>query len=264
MGLELSRTTRESFLARARAFEERRFSGVVRGIKDGVGLDAVLVFDTTGSMSVYLNEVRRQLVDVTRELAGVARARLGVVCYKDHGDQGESQHYLTKTLPPTQDLALAAGFLSSRALAPGQGGGGAEALECALREANGFDWRLGSRKALVIVGDKPPHGGGMDAFEGCPARVDYRVEVESLARKDVRIYTVLVDTYLETRRVFEWMSETTGGQFVELKHARDLASTFVAACLREAGHDLAAYAERLAVAGLLTESRRELLLALAG
>ena len=58
--------------------------------------------------------------------------------------------------------------------------------------------------------------------------------------------------------------ETTGGRFLHLEHARDLASTFVGACLHEAGQDLDAYAERLEIAGLLTDSKKQLLLALAG
>jgi hypothetical protein len=264
MAFELSRTSKEAFLARARAFEDRRWNGVVQGMKEGVGLDAALVFDTTGSMSVYLNEVRRQLQDVTRELGSVPRARVGVVCYKDHGDEGESQHYLVKTARLSGDLAGVSAFLNGRDLAPGKGGGGAEALECALRAANGLEWRLAAKKALVIVGDKPPHGAGMDSFDRCPARVDYRVEVEALAERGVRIYAVAIDSWLETRRVFEWMAETTGGKFLQLEHARDLASTFVAACLHVAGQDLDAYAGRLEVAGLLTDSKRQLLLALAG
>ena len=51
----------------------------------------------------------------------------------------------------------------------------------ALREANRFRWRADARKVVVLVGDKPPHGGGLDGFHCCPEGIDYRDEVEELA-----------------------------------------------------------------------------------
>jgi Mg-chelatase subunit ChlD len=235
-------------------------------LEDGrIGLDAAFVFDTTGSMSVHLNEVRLRIAEIAADVAAeVPRSRFGVVCFKDHGDQGENGCYLTRSQALTAQADDLERFLHSKAVAPGQGGGGAEAVECALRAANGLGWRASARKAVILVGDKPPHGAGMDGLDGCPRGVDYRDEVEALARKGVRIYTVLVDSYLETRRVFEWMAEATGGKCVELRSPKDLAPLLVSVCLAEAGKSVDRFAARLDAAGRLTDSRRLLLMSLAG
>jgi Mg-chelatase subunit ChlD len=231
----------------------------------GRTLDAAFVIDTTGSMSVHLNEVRLRIAAIAAEVAAeVPRSRLGVVCFKDHDDEGENAHYLTLAQPLTGSAAAMSEFLLSRTIAPGKGGGGAEAVECALHAARGLSWRRNAQKAIVLVGDKPPHGAGMDGLDGCPRGIDYRDEVEALAKKGVAIYTVLVDSHLETRRVFEWMSETTGGKFLELRSAKDLAPLLVSVCLAEAGRDVERFAAKLQAAGLMTDSRREILLALAG
>lgn len=255
---ELPRSVRDSsFFARALAHGERR--------DPGAGLDAAFVLDTTGSMSVHLNELRRRFVEIAREVSGeVSRARFGVVCFKDHGDEGERDDYLTLAHPLTGDAFAVRSFLGSRAIAPGRGGGGAEAVECALRAANGLAWRPHASKLVVVIGDKPPHGAGMDGLDGCAHGVDYRDEVEALARKGVRIVTAQVDSFLETRRVFEWMSVATGGTAVELRSPKDLAPLLVSVCLAEAGRPVGRFAAKLDAQGLLTDSRRKLLLAVAG
>jgi hypothetical protein len=226
------------------------------------GLDLLLVVDTTGSMETYLSEIRRQIFGMISEMrAHVSDVRWGVVAFKDHGAEGEDDTYLTQTLPFTSALGALAAFMSSPKLAPGLGGGGAEAVECALKAANEFSWRPGARKVLVLVGDKPPHGAGLDGFGCCPDRVDYRDEVERLAERDVAIYSILVGDCLETRRVFEYFSARTQGKFLDLCHARDLPSSIVSVCHREAG-SLASYGRRQEQAGRMTATRRILLRAL--
>jgi hypothetical protein len=232
-------------------------------MNDQEGLDLLLLLDTTGSMGTYLAEIQRQLMAMVPELSRhVDDVRWGVVAFKDHGPEGEWDHYLTKTLDLTRGLGALGRFLTSPDLAPGEGGGGAEAVECALRAANEFLWREGARKAVVLVGDKPPHGAGLDSFACCPAGVDYRDELEDLAKRGVAIYTILVGECLETRRVFEYFSARTGGTFLDLQHARDLPNSIVSVCHKEAGN-LFAYRRRLAKAGRLTDSGRLLFHALA-
>src|ERR1700757_1376534 len=76
---ELTRSGRSSFLTRAKAFDDRRWDGVVAGSRGGIGLDAAFVLDTTGSMSVHLNEVRLRVGEIAAEIAAeVPRTRLGV------------------------------------------------------------------------------------------------------------------------------------------------------------------------------------------
>ena len=229
------------------------------------GMDVAFVLDTTGSMAVHVKELRHRIAEIAAEVGSeVERARLGVVCFKDHGAEGEDNHYLTLAHPLTSRPVKLERFLSSARIAPGEGGGGAEAVECGLRAARQLAWRPEARKSLVLIGDKPPHGAGMDSLHGCPDCVDWRDEVEALARAGVRVNAVLVGNSLEARRSFEWMAEATDGRFLELSSPKDLAPLLVSVTLAEAGRGVGRFAAKLQQTGRLTESRRQLLLAVAG
>ncbi len=195
-------------------------------------LDVALLLDTTGTMGAYAAHLCRHLgglvADLDRALGDV---RLGVVAFKDHGDEGEDDTYLTRALPLGGDRTRLVRFVGSPALAFGSGGGGAEAVECALRAARGLRWRDDARRVVVLVGDKPPHGAGLDGLDACPHHVDYRDEVEALAARGVELHAVQVGDHLVTRRVFEYMAARTGGAFTRLRHIRDLPEEVEAACL---------------------------------
>lgn len=199
-------------------------------------LDVALLLDTTGTMGTYAAHLCRHLGSV---VAGLDRAdddvRVGVVAFKDHGPEGEDDAYLTRALPLTTDRTRLLRFVGSPALAFGGGGGGAEAVECALRAARGLRWRDDARRVVVLVGDKPPHGAGLDGLEACPHHVDYRDEVEALAGRAVEVHAVQVGDHLVTRRVFEYMAARTGGRFTRLRHVRDLPGVVGAACVDGAG-----------------------------
>lgn len=196
-------------------------------------LDVVLAVDTTGTMATYVTALRRHLLLALPALERRVGSdvRVGVVAFKDHGAEGEDDAYLTRTLQPTASRERLLEFLCSPGLALGRGGGGAEALECALRAARGLAWRPHARRALVLVGDKPPHGAGLDPLAACPHHVDWRDEVEALARAGTTIHAVQVGDHLEARRVFEYCAARTGGACVALGHARELAGAVAAACL---------------------------------
>lgn len=195
-------------------------------------LDVALLLDTTGTMGTYAAHLCRNLDGLTAELARVVGdVRVGVVAFKDHGHEGEDVTYLTRALRLTSDRARLQRFVTSPALAPGAGGGGAEAVECALRAARGLGWREDARRVAVLVGDKPPHGAGLDELSACPYHVDYRDEVEALAAQGVALHTVQVGEHLVTRRVFEYMAARTGGEFVDLERLRDLPEVVATACL---------------------------------
>lgn len=195
-------------------------------------LDCALLLDTTGSLGTELLALRRHLPEL---LAAVDRrapsTRLGVVAFKDHGAEGQDESYLLRTLPLTRERERLRAFLDDPALAPGVGGGGAEAVECALRAARWLRWSPWARRSVILVGDRPPHGAGLDRLCGCPDGVDWRDEVEALAARGVAITAVQVGQQLETARVYEWMALRTGGTFLRLPHPRELASTLGRAIL---------------------------------
>lgn len=241
---------------RARLLQQGRFSA-------DSSLDVVFMLDTTGSMGPYINEVRDNIVKIVEDVLEFSpRVRMGCIAYKDHGDEGEDEFYLSRTLPLVFDKRDIVGFVRSPELYIGEGGGGPEAVECALHEAAGFDWSRTAPKAIVLIGDKPPHG-VIDGFNSCTRMIDYREEVRFLKRSGIRIYPILCNSISETESNFRWMANETGGRFFYLKDLKDLSALLTGICLKETGK-LPMFERKLLEYGDTTRTRRLLLLQLHG
>ncbi|MFH1808678.1 MAG: vWA domain-containing protein [Pseudomonadota bacterium] len=119
-------------------------------------LDVVFVLDTTGSMSGELREVKERVVQISQALRASRpqeRVRLGVVAYRDQGDQ-----YVTKQAPLTEDVEQSQRFLA--ALVADGGGDGPEDVLSGLHVAlNGMNWdrSVGTERQIFLIGDAPPH-----------------------------------------------------------------------------------------------------------
>jgi hypothetical protein len=199
-------------------------------------LDVVFAIDTTGSMEPYIHEVRDNILKIMEDVFEFSQGvRVGIVAYKDHGDEGESEFYLTRILPLTFDKREVVEFLRSPDLHIGVGGEGAEAVECALFDAANLNWSSASTpKAIVLVGDKPAHG-VIDSFRACPRMKDYRLEVEGIKTKGIKIYPILCNNIHETESSFRWMASETGGTFIYLNEISSLSDILIGICLKEAG-----------------------------
>ena len=229
----------------------------------GSSLDVVFLLDTTGSMDPYIAEIQGNTLRIIEEVLEFSpRVRMGFVAYKDHGDEGEDEFYLTKVLPPVFDRKEIVRFIRSPDLYIGEGGGGPEAVECALHEAVHLNWSDISPKAIILIGDKPPHG-VTDSFKECTTARDYRKEVELLKRKGVKIYPILCNSISETETTFRWMAQETGGRFFYLKEISDISDLLVGICLKETGK-LPFFERKLLENKDMTESKRRLLLELKG
>ncbi|MEI6704381.1 MAG: hypothetical protein WCL71_12745, partial [Deltaproteobacteria bacterium] len=150
-------------------------------------------------------------------------------------DEGEDEFYLTKILPLTFDKKEVVEFLRSPDLHIGEGGDGAEAVECALFDAVNLNWSSATTpKAIVLVGDKPAHG-VIDSFRACTRMKDYRKEVEAIKAREIKIYPILCNNIHETESSFRWMASETGGTFVYLDEISSLSDLLIGICLKETG-----------------------------
>lgn len=199
-------------------------------------LDVVFAIDTTGSMEPYIHEVRDNILKIMEDVFEYSQGvRMGVVAYKDHGDEGENEFYLTKILPLTFDKKEMVEFLRSPDLHIGVGGNDAEAVECALYDAVNLNWGLSrTPKAIVLVGDKPAHG-VIDSFRACTRMKDYRQEVEAIKGKGIKIYPILCNKIHETESSFRWMASETDGTFIYLDDISSLSDILTGICLKETG-----------------------------
>jgi len=232
MGVEELTDRKEKILKKIAEKEEQLKEGRFHADSS---LDVAFMIDTTGSMDPYIDEVKNNIIRIMENVLDYSpKIRMGCIAYKDHGDEGEDEFYLTKILPLTFNRNEIIGFMRSSGLYVGEGGGGPEAVECALHEAVAFAWGKSAPKAIILIGDKPPHG-VMDGLKHCTKMRDYREEVKALKIKGIKIYPILCNDISETEGNFRWMANETGGLFFYLKEISDLSDLLTGICLKETG-----------------------------
>ena len=117
-------------------------------------LEVVFSFDTTGSMSSALGEVRGRLSDMLQRLqTDIPAVSTAVVA---HGDYCDASVYITKHIDFTDNLPELVRFVNN--VETTCGGDEPEAYEVMLRLVRrDLKWSPGSQRVLVVIGDAYPH-----------------------------------------------------------------------------------------------------------
>lgn len=129
------------------------------------GVEIVFVFDSTSSMTDVLTDVKRSLDRMITILTWIVpHARLGVVTFRDHGDD-----YLARSLPLTGSRYRILTWVDRIQAA---GGGDIpeavfEGLGAAFEE---MPWTEGAQQVVVLIGDAPPHSQSMKQIDEIVAR----------------------------------------------------------------------------------------------
>jgi hypothetical protein len=146
-------------------------------------MEVAFVVDTTGSMKDDINAVRDSLFDIVDSIASQTEdltIRFAIVSYRDHPPQDKT--YVTRIFDFTEDIKKVHRAISR--LDPSKGGDTPEAVADAIHDARvELSWSRDAYKALLLVGDAPPHGRdynslGDDYFpNGCPNSFDPKEEM---------------------------------------------------------------------------------------
>lgn len=197
-----------------------------------VSLQVLMMFDITGSMFQYFNLVREKLGSIASFVMKEVSSEFAVFAYRNHGDEGSySQIYYTSPLTDNIDV------IDEAIGAIEKGGGGSDALTCmedCIREANNLSWREKSAKAVVIVGDMPPHG-VIDQISMCPKGIDYQKEIERLKGKGVHFFPVFCGEGNRVREFYQSLVDGEKGKFLEIKDIDILVELLKGICMRQAG-----------------------------
>ncbi len=211
------------------------FGDYVGGLRK-VGLDVALVVDATESMQFAIDEVQERLTAFVSALRRmVPTARVGIVVYRDHGDE-----YVVKWADLSFRTEKLVEFLEN---VTASGGGDweeavLEALETAMRE---LQWRKKAKKIIVLVGGSPPHpwevervydlvrdfrrqGGyvsAMDVTQRLHEEFD-RFMWRSLQGSRPYQPSPMPEYYRETARVFREIARLGGGELVALDREKEL------------------------------------------
>jgi hypothetical protein len=141
-------------------------------------IDVTFVVDSTGSMGQVLFWLRQEVGKMMRACGMISKTpRIGVVLYRDHGDE-----YVVKPVWLTGNAKALLGAIGG---VSAQGGGDvAEAVyEGLLAAVTRQKWSTGPRthRALVLVGDAPPHRNTTERIHKLMA---------AAAEKDFHVYCV--------------------------------------------------------------------------
>lgn len=198
-------------------------------------LQVVMMFDITGSMFEYFDLVRKKLRKIIEAVKKESpSAQFAIFAYRNHGDE-DSYEQIFYTSPLTVNLEE----LDQHIAKIQKGGGGPDALTCmedCLREANKLSWFPNTPKALVIIGDMPPHG-VIDSVSKCPNEIDYREEVKRLQGKKIKIYTVYCGEHKGTiKEFYQNLPLESGGKYLEISEIDVLVELMIGICMKETGN----------------------------
>lgn len=120
-------------------------------------IEVVFSFDTTGSMSAALDEVKGRIKDIVQKLqSDVPGIRIAIFA---HGDYCDKHTYIIKWIDFGASIPELHDFVNNCERTGG--GDGPECYELVLRRATEvLSWTPGSKRSLVIIGDNIPHEPG--------------------------------------------------------------------------------------------------------
>ncbi len=123
-------------------------------------VDIVFAIDATGSMKNDIELLRRELVPAleTQLARDFKSVRIGLLLYRDYGDNFMYKNLPVKYYPFTDDLNVFLKNLNGFTIKGNEGGDIPEAVYEALYSSLEFyDWREDASRRIVLIGDAEPH-----------------------------------------------------------------------------------------------------------
>ncbi len=178
-------------------------------------LDLIFVIDTTGSMEDDIEAVKTEARQIVNNVAASTVSwQIGIVTYRDqpvtpYGDADDYQSRIEVPFSSEREDIIGA----INAIEVGGGGDESESVYSGIMTAIGFGWRDGAKKAIIVMGDAPPHD--PEPITG------YTMSSVLQAAFDIdpaNIYTLLIAEDSQTKKAFQTLSDGSSGR---LFHAQD-------------------------------------------
>ena len=201
---------------------------------DGM-LDMVIAFDTTGSMSAYIGDVKNHVTELIPKLLDAnPNMRIGIVAFGDYCDMKDADTFgdAYQVLPLTNDKEKVIDFVKKAQ--DTSGGDGDEFYELVIHKINTeTDWREDAQKAVLLIADSYPHKVGYSYGNiVTDANIDWRAEAKEAASLNIKWDTMKIHGYLSW---MEELSEMTNGINVPFKSSNKTSSMIEAASYARGG-----------------------------
>jgi hypothetical protein len=178
-------------------------------------VDLVFALDTTGSMGGLIAGAKAKIWQIARlaqEGKPTPKLRLGLVAYRDRGDE-----YVTRVLDLTSDMDKAYATLSEFVAAGG--GDGPEHVIKGLHDAvDQVSWSsdAGAIKIVYLVGDAPPH---FDYDDG----LTLKGVLADATHKGVVINTIRCGNDSDTLAAWKQIASASGGEVATIESSGGVA-----------------------------------------
>lgn len=185
--------------------------------KDGV-LDMIIAFDTTGSMSAYIEDVRLHVKKLIPELLNDnPEIQIGIVAFGDYCDMETNETFgdAYQSIGLTRDGNALIDFVQS---SKNTGGGDVdEFYELVLHKIiNETNWRPDAKKNILLIADAQPHPVGYTYGNKCISnQIDWRNEMNRAIEMGIEIDTLSLCYYGEDW--YKELSEKTNGVYSKFK-----------------------------------------------
>lgn len=174
------------------------------------GTDVVFVLDTTGSMSLYIDQMKTFIRNYSSKIKEM-NGRVGLVVYRDAGDE-----YTAKKVSDLQSDTTDLLNQLDRVTVDGGGDNPEAALHASMVAMNEMKWQKGATKAIILLTDAGYHE--PDKVDGSTLAA---VAKRSLEIDPVNIYPVVGD-YLKNS--YTDIAKQTSGQVIASGDENDIVA----------------------------------------
>ena len=202
---------------------------------DGM-LDMVIAFDTTGSMSEYINAVKTHVKGLVPKLfSSNPNLRIGIVAFGDYCDMKSKSDFgnAYQVLDLTNDEYKIVRFIHEAK--DTSGGDGDEFYELVIKKiTEETAWREGSTKAVLLIADAAPHRVGY-SYKGIVdnAQIDWREEAKKASELGIKFDTMTI--YSMQGEWYKELSAMTNGISVPFNNSNKTPQVIEAAALSRGG-----------------------------
>jgi hypothetical protein len=215
--------------------------------------DICFAFDTTGSMSGCISQVKQNIQKIVKELfKNIPNVRISLVAFEDYDfdyvwkaidfttDEGALIHFMTHMDQAHCITGRDIGFRG------GRGEGMEESYEYLLHKIPSLNWSSESMRSLILIGDAPPHTPS-HAYQN----LDWMVELGKVRDKGINIYSVHCLSWGNEPKVkhfFKTIAKETNGYHLYLDQFTMIPAMMMAICYKQMGSDrLESYENELKV-----------------
>lgn len=202
--------------------------------KDSTPVEVVLNFDTTGSMSPCIAEVRRKVESLfTNLLKELPNLKIGLGANGDYCDRNSS--YVTSWQDLTNNIHELTQFV--RNIRNTGGGDLPECYELVLHQARKLSWSHNALKVFVLIADDVPHPADdrqNREYNGGQG-LSWENEADQLAKMGVLVHAVqCLSKGRHADNFYRELARRTGGYHLVLDQFTEVNDLITGICYRQA------------------------------